>query len=92
MSVNEIQTLQARLTAVKGKIEFLKHEKARVEKEQKSIQEDLKGMGVSDIGQLQKVIEQKETEAKSYLEKFKTAVATLETNTAEMEKQVSGGV
>ena len=80
--------LQNRLNAVSGRIQYLKAEKLRIDKEKAELQVELEKAGISDASQLPAVIATKQAEFEDLQEKLADKVEQFEARVAELESRL----
>lgn len=85
---SENQQLQKRLNSVQAQISFLGMEKERIEKEKKTIDEELKKLGLKDKDELKRMLDDKEKTLALTKEKFEVALKKLEEKTTDLETKV----
>jgi hypothetical protein len=85
-----MSTIQQRLSTVSGKIQYLQHEKQRIEKEKEAIAEELKRLGIKDANALRAEIERQKKHFQESEAKLLEAVSKLEAKTLELEKSING--
>jgi hypothetical protein len=80
--------LQSRLNEVSGRIQYLKAEKLRIEKESKDIMDELAKEGIISVEQLDDTIKKKKAELEATKAKFAETLTKFELKVTDLESKV----
>jgi uncharacterized protein (UPF0335 family) len=80
--------IQARLNEVSGKIQYLKAERIRIEKESKDIMDELAKEGITDIKTLEETIKKRKEDLEATKVKFDETLNRFEIKVANLESKV----